>query len=123
MLILDPSGGLLQLPTAYLSHTPFKTYLVPGIILFIANGLLSIIIAIFTIIRHKHYPLLIIFQASVLTGWLTIELIMIKVFYPPMHILCYSEAFILFTGGLYLLKFSNKIKSNKHLECGCNQAN
>jgi len=41
-LILDPQGALMELDPNWLQHTPFKTYLVPGLILFIFNGLLPL---------------------------------------------------------------------------------
>lgn len=40
-LILDPSGKLLMMPLILLEHSPFCSYLVPGLILLFGNGLLA----------------------------------------------------------------------------------
>ena len=39
-LITDPSGESLQMPLNFLEGTPFESYLIPGIILFLLLGLL-----------------------------------------------------------------------------------
>lgn len=39
MLIIDPTGGALSLPLSYLAGSPFRDYLVPGIILFGVFGI------------------------------------------------------------------------------------
>ena len=41
-LIVHPDGSGLQLSMDWLRHTPFPDYLIPGVILFIANGLFSV---------------------------------------------------------------------------------
>ena len=48
-LIKDPSGGLLQMPLENLHNSPFKDYLIPGIILFVFNGLFSLAIFVLTL--------------------------------------------------------------------------
>jgi hypothetical protein len=104
MLIYDPTGSLLQLPVGVLEISPFNNYLIPGIILFIANGLLSIFIAVVTIRKANRYPELIIFQGLILTGWLTIQIIMLRMFYPPMHITCYLVGAGMIAMGFLLRK-------------------
>jgi hypothetical protein len=39
MLVLDPTGGLMQMPLAMLKGTPFPNFLIPGLILGIVLGL------------------------------------------------------------------------------------
>ena len=39
ILVLDPTGGWMQMPLSMLEGTPFSTYLVPGLILSIVLGL------------------------------------------------------------------------------------
>ena len=39
LMILEPQGSLLQITPAYLSKSPFESFLFPGIILFMFNGL------------------------------------------------------------------------------------
>lgn len=45
-LIIDPSGSLLQIPNSLLEHSPFRNFLIPGIILLLVLGLMPIVIAI-----------------------------------------------------------------------------
>ncbi len=42
VLISDPTGESLGIPMALLKGTAFKDYLIPGVILFVFNGLLSL---------------------------------------------------------------------------------
>ena len=44
-LIYDPTGEFLQLSADFIKNSPFPNYLIPGIILFVANGLLSLFVA------------------------------------------------------------------------------
>ena len=37
-LVLEPSGANLGMPLEALEHSPFSTYLIPGIVLFVLNG-------------------------------------------------------------------------------------
>lgn len=78
-LMVYPNGTSLQLPLELLEHSPFKNYLVPGIILFIANGLLSLFVWVALISRLKKYPLYIFIQGNIVTGWIIIQLIMLQV--------------------------------------------
>lgn len=104
-LVYDPTGSVLQLPVDLLENSPFHSYLIPGIILFIVNGLLSISIAVLTIRKANYYPELIILQGLILTGWLTIQIVMLKVFFAPMHLTCYIVG-----TGMILTGFISKKK-------------
>ncbi|MHA7965480.1 hypothetical protein ACX93W_15210 [Paenibacillus sp. CAU 1782] len=44
-LILDPDGGLLSMPLSLIQHSPFSSYLIPGIILLLALGVGPLLIA------------------------------------------------------------------------------
>ena len=41
-LIVNPGGEPWSMPQSLLQYSPFRSYLVPGIILLVANGLLSV---------------------------------------------------------------------------------
>jgi len=45
VLIIDPSGGLINMPLTLLEHSPFHNFLIPGIILFTVLGVIPCIIA------------------------------------------------------------------------------
>jgi hypothetical protein len=77
-LIFYPDGSDIQLDPALLAHTPFTDYFILGIILFIANGVLSIVALISLILKHKKYYLHILFQGCILLGWLVIQMLLIR---------------------------------------------
>jgi hypothetical protein len=100
-LIYDPSGEFMQIPLYFLQHSPFISYLIPGIILLIANGILSLFIAFITIKRLMYFPFFIIAQGLILAGWLSVQIMMIREFYPPLHIPYYLTALgLVISGGL-----------------------
>jgi hypothetical protein len=103
-LIYDPSGEFMQMPLDFLAYSPFSNYLIPGIILFIFNGLLCLLAAVFAIIKHRIYPYFIVFQGVVLAGWLTVQIIMIQVFYAPLHLPFYLIGLALIIFGSILLR-------------------
>ncbi len=103
-LIYDPSGEFMQMPLDFLTHSPFNNYLIPGIILFTINGLMCLAVAILTIRRWKHYPQLIILQGTLLAGWLSVQIMMIQIFYAPLHLPFYLIALGLIVAGSVLLR-------------------
>lgn len=103
-LILDPSGGKIQLSPHYLDNTPFDNYLIPGIILLLVNGVFSFITIVAVILKHERFYLFITAQGILLSGWLIIQLILIRTFYPPMHVPLLSIGFLLIICGLYFFK-------------------
>lgn len=78
--VTDPTGRALGMTTAYLKFSPFKDYLIPGIMLFTAIGILSTAIAIIAIQKLKYYPVLVAFQGCILTGWIIIQVIFVRDF-------------------------------------------
>jgi len=45
VLILAPDGSLMGMPVSYLDNSPFSSFLIPGLILFICNGLYPLVVA------------------------------------------------------------------------------
>ena len=76
-LITDPTGSGLKMDVSLLEFSPFKTFLIPGLILFSLNGLFSFITLFFVLMKYKHYPLLVICQGLILTGWITVQMVMV----------------------------------------------
>jgi hypothetical protein len=111
-LIYDPQGEFMQMPLEMLRHSPFYTYLIPGIILLTMNGLLSITIAIMAISRYSYYPGLIILQGIILTGWLSVQIIMIRAFFAPLHVPYYLVGLGLIAIGYSLLKIRKSLAKN-----------
>ena len=103
-LMSDPSGETMEMPQRFLEHSPFEDFLVPGIILFITNGLLSLLFALMAVLKFMNYSWLVIFQGFILVGWLIIQIIMIRDFYGPLHLLYFSVGILLIASGWVLAR-------------------
>ena len=99
-LVYDPSGEWLQMPLQFLEHSPFNDFLIPGMILLTVIGLFSIWTALLGIKKSPSFPLLTILCGILLTGWLTVQILMIQAFYAPAHVPYYiSGIALIFLGG------------------------
>jgi peptidoglycan/LPS O-acetylase OafA/YrhL len=78
MLINDPQGVKSGMPISFLDNSPFTSFVVPGIILLVMNGLLSLIFAILIIRGNKWSAWFMILQGCILFGWLLAQLVIIK---------------------------------------------
>ena len=103
MLISKPDGSGLDMSLSWLEHSPFSNYLIPGIILFVANGLLSLGIALFVITKSTHYISLVVLQGAILTGWIVVQMIMLQTV-NYLHIVFGSAGVLLIGSGLMLSK-------------------
>ena len=104
-LIYDPSGKFLRLPLDLLDNSGFRNFLIPGIILFSINGLFNLLVGIFGIRKNKLFPKLAIICGLLLTIWLTVQILIIKDFFAPLHIPYYLV-------GIALIVLGFKLKSN-----------
>ncbi len=101
-LILDPTGISMQMPLELLEFSPFNNFLIPGIILFTVNGLLNFYVGILGIRKSKMFSPLTIACGFLLTSWLTIQIILIRDFYPPAHLTYYVVGILLMFLGFKL---------------------
>jgi len=101
LFIIDPSGQKMGMSISYLSHSPFSTFLIPGITLFVVNGLQNIVVAIFCLLKYKYFPNLIIIQGLLLSGWIIIQVILVKNF-NTLHVIMLSIGTILIANGIFL---------------------
>jgi len=53
MLIVAPSGALLQAPPDMLAGSPFHDFLIPGMILFLVNGVGQLVAGVLTLRHHR----------------------------------------------------------------------
>jgi hypothetical protein len=77
-LMLQPDGSSMEMSLDWLQYSPFSNYLIPGILLFVVNGLMSIFVFILLIIKHKSYPLLVMLQGILLFGWIVVQVLMVR---------------------------------------------
>lgn len=86
-----------------LEHSPFTNYLIPGIILLIANGIMSFAVIGLILFKAKIYPLGIIAEGCILFGWISIQVIMLRTI-AGLHIALWTVALLLIASGLLLNK-------------------
>lgn len=77
-LIAHPDGSSLGITTEWLQHSPFDNFLVPGIILFIVNGVFSFVALIFLFFNLENYQLLVGIQGFLLGGWIFVQVLMLQ---------------------------------------------
>lgn len=106
LFMIDPSGKKIGMSISYLSHSPFSTYLIPGITLFFVNGLLNIMTAIICINKYGYYPVLIIIQGLFLSGWIIAQVIWVRDF-NALHFTMLSIAIVLMANGFLLKRLLN----------------
>jgi len=76
-MIIDPSGGGLGLPLEWLRGLPFRTYLIPGLVLSLVIGGSMFTAVVGTIIDKKWAANASLAAGTLLTGWIISQLIMI----------------------------------------------
>ena len=76
-MILYPRGSAMM-PLSLLEHSPFRSFLIPGLVLFTANGLLALWVLRLVLARKRHYGLWVALQGSVLLIWLIVECWMLR---------------------------------------------
>ena len=72
-MITFPDGSGLGMTLAVLENSPFKSYLVPGLFLFIINGLFNILASIFSFIKHPFSGFIGLTLGIFLTLWICIQ--------------------------------------------------
>jgi hypothetical protein len=77
-MILHPSGEPWQMPQSLLEHSQFHSYLIPGIILLLANGVLSFLALTSVLFRWHGYRWCVAFQGCVLGVWIVVEMAMLR---------------------------------------------
>lgn len=106
-LILHPDGSSIQLTMDWLEHTPFKDYLIPGIVLFIANGIFSFIALAAMLLKVNNYAWFIMAEGAILTGWIVIQMLMIQTVY-FLHIVMGGVRLALLLVGYVILKYNQE---------------
>lgn len=102
-LIVNPGGEPWSMPQSLLQYSPFRSYFVPGIILLVANGLLSLWVLGLTVGKHPGFGWWVIAQGVVLLGWLIVEVAMLRLMVWP-HYLYGAVAIVLVISGIALVR-------------------
>lgn len=102
-LILHPDGSSITLDPHLLDHSPFQNFLIPGIVLLLANGVFSFWSLVMMAGKNKNYPWYVTAQGVTLAGWLVVQMILIRTVY-FLHFIMGSVAILLILVGLLLVK-------------------
>ena len=109
-MIMDPSGGLLRMPLSMIEHSPFHSFLIPGIILLTANGFLSLAILGAVVRRTRGYGMFATVQGCVLAGWISVEMIMMRMTMWA-HYVYLGVALVLIVTGMVLNREAQRANS------------
>lgn len=82
LLISRPDGSILQLPAALLQETPFKDFLLPGIVLAGVVGGINLLAVFYNLMRHAARYNWAIAGGVVMTLWIVAQFLLINVFHP-----------------------------------------
>ncbi|MBP6532219.1 MAG: hypothetical protein KA285_02990 [Bacteroidia bacterium] len=108
-LILHPDGSSLGITTEWLQYSPFNNFLIPGIILFIVNGLFSLFVFITVISNSRISSTLILAEGLLLCGWILIQMILLREV-NFLHITMGIVGMLLITIGLMQKSINSKAK-------------
>lgn len=76
-LMSDPSGGNVAMKLEWLTGTPFSTFLIPGIILFVVNGMGNIGGFFFTLKKRIYAGGIGFIFGVIMMGWIIVQVSMI----------------------------------------------
>ena len=102
MMMSDPDGGILNLSLQLLKPTPFKSYLVPGILLTGVGGAVNIVAVYSNITRQPTRYNWSMIGGFLITGWIVAQMILIQ----SMHWL----HFIYLCAGLLTILIAYQLK-------------
>jgi hypothetical protein len=88
-MVIKPDGSGLGMSPEILQNTPFSNFLIPGLFLFVVNGLLNLLAAILSFIRNKFGSYLGLVLGIMLVLWIIIQvwLISLESFMQPLFFL------------------------------------
>ena len=78
LMINNPGGEILNLPTTILNGTPFKNFLVPGILLTAIVGSVNLLAIFYSIQRQPKLYDWSMAGGVVITGWIIVQMLLIQ---------------------------------------------
>jgi hypothetical protein len=78
ILVVSPGGRDLGLSLALLKDTPFDSFLIPGIVLFISNGLASVFVLSAILSQNKQWAGWVVLQGCILITWILVQMALIR---------------------------------------------
>jgi hypothetical protein len=77
LMISKPGGEILNLPLTLLEGTPFKNFLIPGILLTVLAGGINLIAVFYNMQRHPNRYNWAMAGGIMISGWITVQLFLI----------------------------------------------
>jgi hypothetical protein len=100
-LTLDPSGSSVGLPIEMLKNSPFVTFLVPGVVLLLVNGLARLVGAMASFIRYRYAGEIAMVLGLFLVVWILLQVYWVAGFH-WLHALYLGIGLLEFILGWYL---------------------
>jgi hypothetical protein len=97
----------MNLTQDLLHHSPFSTFLIPGITLFFIIGIFSLMAALTILFDYKGMPHYVRIQGGLIIGWIIMQIIFL-------HLINILHLFIL-TIGIILFIFGAKMNRSKEI--------
>lgn len=101
-LMRDVYGTSAGFRVEILESTPFEDFFYPGLILFVAIGVLSIAAGVLTFFEAKNYRRIVLMQGFLLVGWLTAE-VQFGLYESNIHLPYYGIGFFIIVLGILML--------------------
>lgn len=105
-LILHPDGSSIGLTLDWLKHSPFDSYLIPGFVLLLANGLFGLFVLWQVLLGRKSAALYVLIQGCLLVGWILIQILMLQIVY-FLHYILGSVGLVLIISGFLMWRIGN----------------
>jgi hypothetical protein len=80
LIISKPDGSIINIPISLLQNTPFKNFLVPGIILTAVVGGINLVAVVYNIKRHAARYNWAMAGGITITGWIIVQMVLIGTF-------------------------------------------
>lgn len=97
-LISYPDGSSLGMSANLLAASPFKDFFIPGILLFVCNGIASIVAFAGFLLHPRKLAWLVWAQGIILLIWLMVQVIMIQTLHPLQFIMGATGAALIYLG-------------------------
>lgn len=80
-LILHPDGSSIGLSTDWLKHSSFDSFFIPGLVLFLVNGLFDFFVLWQLVFNKSNSGVYVVAQGTVLCGWILIQILLLQSVY------------------------------------------
>jgi hypothetical protein len=108
-LIVGPRGEVIPLPVSALAGSPFATYLLPGVILFVVLGVGPLVAAWLALRRSASAPVLAFAVGGALIIWIGVEIAIVGYSNePPLQALYLGLGVVIsVVGGVWMVRSRN----------------